>query len=285
VKIVIAGAGGFVGSNLKNRLVLSGHEIVSLSGKELNGSVEGIFLKLKNAEVVINLAGASILRRWTEKNRKLIYNSRIETTRKLCNVISLIERKPRLFIQASAIGIYIIEGSHSESSVELSDDFLGKVCKDWENEAKAIVNYSELTIFRFGVILARKGGSFPRMILPFRLFLGGTIAGGNQLLSWVHIEDVLNVFLFVINNPGGYGVINVCSPNPITNAAFSKAASAIYKRPAFFNIPQFLLRMIYGEAAELVTRGQYVIPEKLVKAGFSFEYPDITAALKELSGK
>jgi uncharacterized protein len=285
LKIIIAGGGGFLGSNLKKVLTEIDHQVVSISRYDLNSSLENLIIKIKNADIIINLAGASIIKRWTIKNKKRIYYSRIETTRKLCIAISLLNIKPKMFISASAVGIYQSEGIHSENSESLAGDFLGQVCKDWEKEAITAQYYSNLVIFRFGIILGKTGGSFSKMIMPFKFFVGGKIANGNQGFSWIHLDDVLNAFLFVIKNQGNYGVLNLCAPNPITNIQFTKAVSNTLKRPAIFKVPAFLLKLLYGDAAVLFTKGQFVLPEKLTSLGFIFKYPEISKALKELLGK
>ncbi len=285
LKIIIAGAGGFLGSNLKRVLLAKGHKVDSLSKYDLIGSLENIILKIRNADIIINLAGASILRRWTVKNKKLIYNSRIETTKKLCLAISLLSIKPKLFISASAVGIYNSEGLHSDFSDDFAHDFLGQVCKDWEIESRSAQDYCNLVIFRFGIILAKKGGSFGKMILSFKFSLGGKIASGKQGFSWIHLDDVLNAFIFVIENSDNYGVLNLCVPNPISNLEFTQSVSKSLKRPALFTIPEFILKFVYGEAAILFTKGQFVKPEKLISLGFEFQYPDINKALSNLLKK
>jgi len=248
----------------------------------MKGTLDLLIKKFENADVIINLAGSPILKRWTRKNIKEIYNSRIETTKKLCKLMSLLKSRPSLFISASAVGIYNSTDIHTETSVGFADDFLGNVCRAWEKEAMEAEKYTRLVIFRFGIILGKKGGSFDKMIKPFRFFLGGRIAGGKQGFSWIHIKDVMEIFNFIINKPDTSGVFNVCSPNPVTNAEFTKCISKVLKRPTFFNVPGFILKIIYGKAAEVIIKGQKASPEKLLKAGFVFSFPETFKAIKDL---
>jgi uncharacterized protein (TIGR01777 family) len=231
---------------------------------------------------VINLAGAPILKRWTESYRKEIYDSRIDTTRKIAKAIIRAKVKPKVFISGSAIGIYDTRNVHSEESSAFSDDFLGKLCRDWEAEALAAAGVTRVVLLRTGVVLSAKGGALKAAYGPFSFGFGGVIGNGNQAFSWIHIRDLVHIYRMILDNETISGIVNAVAPTPTTNYHFTKTFGKVLNQITVFRIPLFVLRALYGDAASTLTEGQNVIPEKLLSTGFVFEFPTIEKALLNL---
>jgi uncharacterized protein (TIGR01777 family) len=281
---VISGESGFQGSAIKAMLSGMGYEVVSLSRKDLYGSVEALAGRMRGAVLVIHLAGAPIIGRWTKKYQLEIYDSRINTTRNIVEAMKLLEQKPKTFICASAVGIYPTEGAWVEEGTVVANNFLGEVCRDWEAAAVKAPAGVRVLNFRFGVVLGKNGGALPKLMLPFKFFAGGRIASGKQALSWIHLSDVLAVFNFAIENPELSGPVNLASPQTVTNAEFTKTLAKVMKRPAVFPVPELALKLVFGKGAMMLTQGQEAIPKKLLDAGFRFEFPELEGALEDLVG-
>jgi uncharacterized protein (TIGR01777 family) len=237
---------------------------------------------IEGAEVVINLAGAPILKRWTDKYKKEILESRITPTRKIVTAINQAQVKPRLFISTSAIGIYDSTNSHDEGSTAFADDFLGRLCIDWESEAFHAKSCTRVVVLRTGIVLSRKGGAMKAMHRYFSIGLGGVIGKGDQSFSFIHIRDLMSLYKFILENENISGIVNAVSPNPISNSHFTKILGRVLVQPTVFRIPVRILKAKYGEAAETLIKGQNVIPKKLANNGFVFEYPTIEKTLLNL---
>jgi hypothetical protein len=282
MKIAMSGASGFVGTYLKESFARRGWTVAPL-GRDAFRSQELLRETLKGADVVINLAGAPIAVRWTEAYKKEMYASRIDTTRTLVTACAGLENRPRLFVSTSAIGVYPPDVPCDEGSEKLADDFLGRLAQDWEREAvRAKEAGIRTVIFRFGIVLGKGGGALEKMLIPFRLGLGGVIGDGTQPFSWVHIEDLAEAFLFVMGQERCNGIYNLTSPNPVTNAAFTKALAGALHRPAVIPVPTFILRLQLGEGAGVLIKGQHVLPRRLLESGFKFRFPRIEDALQNL---
>lgn len=280
-KIVITGASGFVGSSLTKNFTTNGYEVIAIQRNELN-DIEKLSYLLNNSYAVINLAGANIINRWSESYKQLLYNSRINTTKSLINAMSKCEIKPKNFISTSAVGIYKNDTIYDESSTNLANDFLGQLCLDWENEAlKAKKLDIQVSIFRFGIVMGN-GGALSKMITPFKLGLGGTIGDGKQAFSFIHIDDLINAYNFVIDNQNLNGIFNLTAPTPTTNYGLTKALGKSLHRPTILPIPQFVLNLILSEGAKVLTDGQSVVPNHLLKSGFIFKYTNIEDTIKSL---
>lgn len=278
--IAITGASGFVGTSLTKYFSNLGYKIIAISRDILNNQ-EKLKDTLNQTDIVINLAGANIINRWSDSYKKLLYSSRIDTTSKIVNAINSIENKPKLLISTSAVGIYDNKSTHNENGT-FSNDFLSNLCQDWEKEAlKANNETTKVAIFRFGIVLGRDGGAFAKMITPFKLGLGGIIGSGNQAFSYIHISDLLRAYQFVIENKFS-GVFNLTAPKPTTNLLFTRALGKALRRPTIFPVPEFILKLIFSEGAKVLTDGQDVIPEKLLSLGFKFEYKNIEETLQAL---
>lgn len=287
MKVAISGAGGFIGSHLVAMLKEKGWEISALHTADFDLDDAAFVQKLSGAQVVIHLAGASISKRWTERYKKVLYASRVGTTKKIVAAMERMEQKPELFVCTSAVGIYAANGRHDEEHALYAEDFLGRLVRDWENEAtKAKTLGIRTVIFRYGIVLGHGGGILNEMLLPFKLGVGGTIGNGSQNFSWVHIQDLMRGYLFVLEHPQMQGVYNLMAPNPTTNYGLTKALGAALHRPTLFAIPKFLLQLRFGsEAAEAFSSGQYATSKRLPEAGFEFEFKTIEAAINNLYGR
>jgi uncharacterized protein (TIGR01777 family) len=280
--IAMSGASGFVGSNLCRRFQENNWKIVALGRKEFALSSEELAKWLQGVDVIVNLAGAPVINRWTEEYKKIMYQSRITLTKKLVNACILMENTPQVFLSTSAVGCYSPIGTHTEDDNNLADDFLGHLTRDWENEAFRAKKFgSRVAVFRFGVVLGQGGGALAKMILPFKLGVGGTIGNGRQPFSWIHIKDLVRVFEAAINDPSYEGVYNMTAPHPTTNFGLTKALGKALSRPTILPVPGFVLRLLYGEGAQVLTSGQTVLPKRLLDSGFQFDFSSIEEAVTD----
>ncbi|MFY9075438.1 TIGR01777 family oxidoreductase [Malaciobacter mytili] len=275
--IAITGASGFVGSSLTTFFQKYGYKVVAISRDVLNNK-EKLQELMANSNIVINLAGANIISRWTAEYKQLLYSSRIDTTSKIVEAINNSETKPELLISTSAVGIYDNKDTYDEKG-NFSNDFLSTLCQRWEEEAKKA--NTKVSIFRFGIVLGKKGGAFAKMLTPFKLGLGGVIGSGNQAFSFIHIDDLLNAYKFVIDNNLA-DTFNLTAPKPTTNLGLTRALGKAVKRPTFFPVPEFVLKLIFSEGAKVLTDGQDVVPKKLLSLGFKFKYNDIQETVNSL---
>ncbi|MFA6915332.1 MAG: TIGR01777 family oxidoreductase [Parachlamydiales bacterium] len=292
MKIAIAGASGLIGNRLIPFLESKGHRVTKIvrsasSNGEIhwdpsNHQIDATLLE--GMDVIINLAGENIASgRWTEDRKKKILNSRIDGTRTLSEAVQKLQSPPQLFINASAIGIYGNRGNET-----LTEDsapgagFLADVCQQWE---KAIVPlpHTRVVMLRFGAVLDPNGGILGKMLLPFKIGLGGVIGGGEQYISWVDISDLLDVFEFVISNNMLTGPVNAVAPDPVTNYEYTKTIGEVLSRPTFFSMPEFVARFAFGEMAdEMILCSEKVLPSKLTANGFSFKHPKLKQSLEHL---
>jgi uncharacterized protein (TIGR01777 family) len=281
--VSISGSTGLIGRELIETFHDKGIEFRVINRDSLK-LPDDTFLesKIEGVDAVINLAGAPILKRWTEDYKKEIYSSRIETTRKISNAILHAKVKPKVYITNCAIGIYDTVHVHSEESTGFANDFPGKVCRDWEAEAFAAAGVTRVVVLRTGVVLSTKGGAIKTAHGPFSIGFGGTIGKGDQAFSWIHIRDLMHIFQTILENNSISGVVNAVAPNPTTNYHFTKTFGKVLNQITIFKIPTAILKAKYGEAASTLIEGQNVIPEKLTKAGFEFEFPTIEKALLNL---
>lgn len=281
--IAISGSTGFVGQALVRRLAGKGYTLRAIDRSTLALPEEAFRIKaIEGADVVVNLAGATVSRRWTPSVKEEIYQSRIRTTQKIVTAIQTAEKRPALFISASAVGIYSENGIHPESSQNFSDSFLAKVCTDWEREAKSAPPEVRTVIFRIGVVLGRDGGALAKLKMPFQMGVGGKIGNGKQMMSFIHLDDLVDALLFAIENPDMRGVYNAVSPFPVANGEFTTTLGKVFKQPAFVTIPAIAMKMMLGEGAQILLEGQHVLPERLTQAGFRFKYPTIQNALMHI---
>jgi uncharacterized protein (TIGR01777 family) len=281
-KIAIVGGSGFIGTYMQSFFKIEGFTVLSLGKEDTQKNIAEITKLLEGIDIVINLAGAPIIHRWSTSYKKVLYNSRIITTKKLVVAMAQMRKKPELFISTSAIGIYATDGPMSESNYTYSDNFLAKICKDWEAEAQQADDFTRVVIFRFGVVLGKGGGALSKMLPAFRLGIAGTIGDGSEPFSWVHIDDLLSAYLFVFVNNNLEGTFNLSAPNPVTNKELTKTLGKVLHRPTVIPLPKFVLKFLFSEGATVLTEGQNVVPERLLKNNFTFKYPIIEGALREI---
>lgn len=295
-KIFITGGTGFVGEYLREELLKEGHYLTIVTRyPEKYKSEEAKNQKfiawnevssvLENTDVVINLVGENLFgQRWTEKVKKKIYSSRIESTRKLVDAMRASANKPELFISTSGSDYYKDQGAEVvDESGEPGDNFLASVCVDWEKEAQLASELGvRVAIARLGIVLEKNGGVIEKMKLPFSLFAGGPIGSGEQYLSWIHMHDLCRIILFTIKNKSIKGPFNVCSPEPVTMNQFAKSMGNVMHRPSFLKVPEFALKTILGEAAQPVIASHRLQPKVLQVNGFEFEFEDIEIALADI---
>ncbi len=281
LKIAMTGSTGFIGTNLSAAFAAQGRQVVPITRADLAGGAGNLAEKMRGAGVVVNLAGATVIALWTKSHKKEMYDSRINTTSLLVRAFEMMPSKPPLFISTSAVGFYAAEGKHTEENFKHADDFLGTLTSAWEAAAmKAVPLGVRTVVFRFGIVLGRGGGALAKMLFPFKLGIAGTIGDGSQAFSWVQIKDLERAYMTAIADGSFSGVYNLTAPNPTTNRGLTKALGKALHRPTVLPLPKFVLRLVYGEGAAVLTSGQEVYPKRLLEAGFKFSYPDIDSAVK-----
>ncbi|WP_043762440.1 TIGR01777 family oxidoreductase [Aeromonas taiwanensis] len=296
MKILITGGTGFIGRRLVAHLKVA-HEVVVLTRQgsaayELLGhditlldSLDRLD-HLNDVDIVINLAGEPIAAgRWSDARKQLLCNSRWLLTEQLVDLVKLSSTPPKLLLNASAIGWY---GRQDDTPLDEQcqtphDEFTHRLCQQWEQLAlQARSPQTRVCILRIGLVLGMEGGALPRMLPPYRLGLGGPMGSGSQVMSWIHVQDLVRAMLFLIEHGESDGIFNGTAPQPVSNRQFSQALAATLHRPHLFFVPAPLLRLLMGEAADLLLTGQRVLPARLQQAGFHFTYPALPEALADL---
>lgn len=296
MKIAITGGTGFVGSELTELLLQKGHDVYILS-RSKQGTEHGITYvqwlsenahpekQLEGIDAFVNLAGESINNgRWTEVQKQKIYDSRMQTTDELLRILKALAVKPKVLVNASAIGIYPASTStrYTEKSKEVGTDFLARTVGDWELKAKSAEELQIRVAYgRFGIILGKSEGALPLMALPYKLFVGGPIGTGDNWMSWVHVKDVASALLFAIEQPIN-GPFNITAPHAKKMNDFGKTLATVLKRPHYFPVPSFALKFALGEKSQLVIEGQHVIPQVLLDEGYTFHFPNLESALRAI---
>ncbi len=304
MKVAIAGATGFVGSHLVERLHSEGHSVLVLARDSERARRIFPASAYPNLEVVaytpaesgdwqksiagtggvVNLAGVPIAEeRWTAARQQAILDSRKLTTAKLVEAIANADPKPSVLVSASAIGYYGTSETAEFDETSLGgDDFLAHVCKDWESAAQPVKNAgTRLAILRLGIVLGI-GGALAKMLPPFKLFAGGPIGTGKQWFSWIHRDDVVNLILFALQNPQIEGVLNATAPNPVRMNELCETLGSVLQRPSWLPVPAFALELLLGDGAKVVLEGQKVLPKQTLASGFQYQYPTLKLALEEI---
>lgn len=295
MNILITGGTGFIGRHLVAALLKQQHSIVLFcrdidKARALYGDSVSYVYYFRDVAIdidaVVNLAGEPIMdKRWTKKRRSQLRSSRIGVTRHLNKWMSTIDTPPKVMISGSAIGYY---GNHPEGEAldeyaNVRSCFPSRLCAEWEFEAlKARALGTRVCLLRTGVVLDKNAGALQKMWAPFSLGLGGNVASGKQWFSWIHIQDMVAAIVFLLDNPKAEGVFNATAPTPVVYREFTKTLAKTMKRPHCFPMPAFVLKLLFGEASQLLTEGQRVIPKGLLDAGFSFRYPTIKDALENI---
>jgi uncharacterized protein (TIGR01777 family) len=242
-------------------------------------------IELNGKDAVIHLAGANIgKRRWTEEYKKIIMESRSLSTKNLVKAFKDLKKKPRDFICASGVNYY---GNHGDEILteesSSGNHFMAEVCKAWETEASEAEQLGMRWVsLRQSPALDPETGALKEFLLPFKLFVGGPLANGKQWFPWIHIDDLVNIYIFVLDNSNIRGIVNASSPNPVRMSEFAGSLGKVLHRPSFFKVPKFLIRLIKGEIAESVTASMKVIPKRLLEYNFDFKFKDLESALRDL---
>jgi uncharacterized protein (TIGR01777 family) len=290
MRIVLAGGTGFLGSALADDLKRNGWTVTVLTRRPARvgeiawdpyGPVAGWARALDEVDAVVNLAGASIAKRWTAAHKREMWNSRVHVTRSLVTGLKSVRRVPPVLINASGVDVY---GPHGEEPLTeetpAGAGFLAELGSAWENEALAAQPQSRVVLMRSGVVLHKNAGALPRMALPFKFFVGGPLGSGRQYLSWIHRDDWTAMVRWALANASVTGPVNATAPNPVTNREFARTLGRVLGRPAVMPAPAFALRLVLGEMADLVLTGKRVFPNKAQSLGFDFRYPTLGEALR-----
>lgn len=296
MKCVISGGTGFIGRRIVDRLLHNGHYVGVWSrkpGLEKRSAVQSFFWdplqgeppeeSLNKMDAVIHLAGEQVAQRWNPEVKRRIRDSRVLGTRRLVDAIGRVQHKPTVLVCASAIGYYGDRGDEvlTESSGPGSG-FLADVCRAWEEEAGRAADFGLRVVkLRVGFVLGKDGGALAQMAPAFRAFVGGRLGSGRQWMPWIHAADLAEMFVYATEN-GVSGVWNACSPNPVTNAAFTKELGSVLGRPTLFPVPPFALKLAFGEVGQHMLDSARVVPEAALNAGYRFRYPELGPALKNL---
>jgi uncharacterized protein len=297
LNVTLTGATGFLGHRVIDKLLAAGHQVHALGRKrdatlppsvefsQWNVTEEPPAESLAEADAVIHLAGEPVAQRWTPDAKTRIRSSRVDGTRHLINALSVQARRPQVLVSASAIGIYGSRGDEILTETSTSGEgFLPGVATEWENAARLGETLGiRVVLPRLGVVLG-KGGALAKMLPPFRFGVGGRIGSGRQWMSWIHIDDAAKLILFAIEYPAVGGPVNATAPNPATNTEFTRELASTLRRPAIFPVPEFALKLLFGEMAEIVLASQRVLPKAAEEAGFRFEYPELRPALANILG-
>ena len=293
MKIVVSGSTGLIGSALKG--ALRDHEVLSLVRRSVSSGERALAWDpergtidragLEGIDAVIHLAGENVFGRWSPAKKQRIYDSRVKGTRLVCDALAGLRRPPATLLAASAIGYYGDRGDEvlGETSAP-GEDFLAHVARDWEAATAAATRAGIRVVnMRNGIVLATRGGALAKMLPAFRLGLGGTVGSGNQYLSWIVLDDIIDAILHLLGNSNLVGPVNMTAPTPVTNRDFAKTLGKVLGRPAVLAVPAFALRLRFGtDGAAMVQGGQRVLPARLMASGFRFSFSEVEPALRHL---
>jgi len=305
MKIIITGGTGLIGSALTQSLRRDQHEVFILSrypgskSLALNGvkiytwdgkTQQGWGRLVEGADAIVNLAGANIAgegffpSRWTKERKKNIRLSRINAGKAVTDAIASAKVKPKVLIQSSAIGFYGSSmGELVDETSASGGDYMAILCEEWEQSTDVVESYGvRRVVIRTGVVLSNQGGALSRLLLPYKLFVGGPFGNGRQVISWIHMADEIMAIRYLIDHQEARGVFNLTAPNPVTNSELGKQIAKTIHRPYYLPIPGFALRLLFGEVSTVVLDGQRVLPYRLLKSGYEFMYPKIDEALVDL---
>jgi uncharacterized protein (TIGR01777 family) len=296
VRVVVTGATGLIGRRLVAALRERDDELTVLSrDPDRAGAALGVpalawspldaaapSAALANCDGVVHLAGENVAQRWTARAKRAIRDSRVAGTSNLVAGLRAAEPRPRVLVSASAVGYYGPRGDERlDEDAAPGTDFLAEVCMAWEREARAAAELgARVVAIRTGVVLDRSGGALAKMLPPFRAGVGGPVAGGNQYMPWIHVDDLAALYVAALHDERWDGPVNASAPEPVTNREFSAALGRALHRPAVLPVPALALRALYGEMADIVTEGQRAIPARALSLGFEFKHTDLDEALQ-----
>lgn len=303
MRVFVAGGSGLVGSRLKKRLRDRGDEVVILTrrpealAKEVgvvtvagNPTERGPWMEsIKSCDALVNLVGEGIFnKRWSPEFKEKLVSSRVQSTKNVAEALQASPKKvdgsPKVLVNASAIGYYGVHGDEELTEASAAgNDFMSQICGQWEQATKgAVAAGVRVVVLRIGVVLDKNGGALAKMLTPFKMFVGGPVGNGKQFVSWIHHDDLVGQILFAIDRADVSGPLNGTAPKPVTNGEFSKALGAVLGRPSFMPTPAFMLHLMLGEVAGVITTGQRVLPKASLDAGYRFRFSDIQSALSEI---
>ena len=278
MNVLLVGATGFIGRRLERVLRARGDDVAAASLRD----PEAAAAAAAQCDAIVNLAGEPLAQHWSENVKLRIESSRVEAPRRFLEALSRRTFAARAYVSASAIGYYgTSETAAFDETSAPGDDFLARVCVGWEREARQAAGLGmRVAIVRTGVALGADGGALAKLLPPFRMGAGGIVGNGRQWLSWVHVDDVVGVYLLALD--GAEGPLNACAPNPVTNAQFTHALGRALHRPTLLPVPTFALRAMLGEGADMLLQGQRVLPLRTQELGYRFAFPELTGALANL---
>jgi hypothetical protein len=299
--ILMTGGTGTIGRRLVQHLTLHGHRVTVLSRQPYKPatlpakirfapwdgkSVAGWGHFIEEIDAIVNLAGAGLAEaRWSPARKKLIVDSRAGAGQALVEAIRAANNKPKVLVQSSAVGFYGTGNTAITESAGPGDDFLAEVCKQWEASTEGVEEMGvRRVVIRTGVVLDTAGGAFPKLVMPFRFFAGGPVGSGRQWVSWIHHLDAVGAIRFLIENESVAGAVNLTAPNPAQNRTLAKTIGKTLKRPSFFLMPGFVLKIIFGEMSTVLLDGQQVLPGRLDGCGYQFKFPTAQQAIQDLLG-
>ena len=289
MKVLLTGATGFVGTHLTRKLHAAGHEVLPVSrtgGAGFDWSEESLRRGVEQADAIVNLAGENLFtKRWNARQKQVLWSSRVEGTTRLARLAA--QLGSNCLLSASAVGWY---GPSDDRELDehspRGSDFLAELCLDWEAATNAAVEAGVRTaIVRIGVVLGNGGGALARMLPPFRLGLGGPLGHGRQWVSWIHVEDLCGLIVFLLENERASGVFNATAPEPVTMKELARTLAAVLHRPSLFPVPAPVLKLALGEVSSILLTGQRVKPGRALEAGYRFAYPELEGALRQITAR
>ena len=303
MRVTITGATGLIGPRLIRVLQERGDEVTVLTRnpEKAKASLPGVeavkwadptsepapVAALAGRDAVVHLAGEPVAQRWNDDVKRKINDSREHGTRNLVAAMRAADPAPKVLVSSSAVGYYGPHGTEElPEETPPGDDFLSQVCVTWEAEAtKAEADGVRVVLVRTGIVLDEDGGALEKMLTPFKLGVGGPVAGGDQYMPWIHLDDLVGIYVKALDDASWTGPVNGSAPKPVTNKAFSKALGKALKRPAFSPVPAFAIKLLYGQMSEIVTKGQNAVPKRTQQLGYAFKHTEIESALRDALGK
>jgi uncharacterized protein len=296
MKVAVTGGTGFIGGHLIRALLARGDEVVLISRSQQTekpgmsvctwSRLESDAAPLEGTDAIVNLAGESINQRWTKSAKERVLQSRLKATAAIASVVGRLELKPCVVVNGSGMSVYGSSETDTfdESSPKRVMDFLSSVVEKWE-EAADVIPVERLVKLRVGLVLGTREGALPLMALPYKLGVGGRIGSGRQIISWIHVDDMVRLILFCIDNEAVSGPVNGVAPQPAANDVFGRTLGKVLRRPHYFPVPAFMFKLLFGEMSALLLEGQKVLPRKAMALGFTFQFGRLEHALGDIYRK